>query len=249
MTVMFALDVKDGRVVHGDRGERWRYRSPRSRLAADPAPSKVLAAVHRQLGLRDYYVADLDSIATGGVAESRLRYLPAECPWASLWIDAGSHDREQTQRLLNAGYARVIVGLETLPRLNLLGKLYEEFGERVVFSLDLRNGQPTAIDPNMLGRSSEAILDKIACLGAVDAIVLDIAKVGTRDGYDQRRASQLEGLASILSLHVGGGIADLAEAERLLEYVARSIIVATLVYNGALGWNEIVRLTYDREFT
>ena len=61
----------------------------------------------------------------------------------AIMVDAGAHTPESTFEVLACGASQVVVGLETLRAFTDLADIVRVVGEeRVVFSLDLRLGQP-----------------------------------------------------------------------------------------------------------
>ena len=107
-------------------------------------------------------------------------------------VDAGVSEPEPARALLELGAQRVIVGTETLTGPDALDRLLAELPEGVVLSVDLRDGRLLSPDPQLAGLPA---LDAVARLhrpGLREAIVLDLARVGSGAGPDvgaDRRAS------------------------------------------------------------
>ena len=104
---------------------------------------------------------------------------------APLWLDAGISRAMQARRALGLG-ARVVVGLETLPSFDALEEICLAVdGERVAFSLDLRDGQPLVRDDAAIAAAPAAVMaERAAASGARTIIVLDLARVGSGSGLD-----------------------------------------------------------------
>src|SRR5262249_33828926 len=128
-----------GQVVRGVAGRRSEYRPVVSRLTASCEPVAVARAFEAALGLRELYLADLDAIAG---AEPAWPVLEALCGAGfGLWVDAGVRCASRAVELMRAGVQRVGVGLEALAGPGELAAAVAGCGERVVLSLDLREGQ------------------------------------------------------------------------------------------------------------
>src|SRR5207245_1758187 len=102
-------------------------------------------AFHDRLGCDEWYVADLDAISGAAPQRSLVRALAAL--GGRLLVDAGVSTPARARETLadggGASAARVVIGLETLPSLAALGDVARVVGrERLVFSLDLREGEP-----------------------------------------------------------------------------------------------------------
>ena len=60
-----------------------------------------------------------------------------------LWLDAGVSSAGHAQDVLGLGARQVVVGLETLRSYDALSSICATLGgDRVAFSLDLRDGEP-----------------------------------------------------------------------------------------------------------
>src|SRR5262245_20495022 len=239
MVVLGVLDLRAGRAVHARAGARKRYEPVRI-LAGAPIGHGDAHAVARfyreQLGLTDLYAADLDAITGRACQNALVSVLAADGP---LWLDAGVSSLEGARHVLALGIARVIVGLETLESWDALrGMCSGVRGERVAFSLDLRNGQPLTrgIEP------STGVADIAA--GAVDAgarsiIVIDLARVGTGAGLDLELISRVREAARGVTLLAGGGVRGLADVRRLAEAGCDGVLVATALHDGRIGAADI----------
>jgi len=229
MRVIGVIDLKDGVAVHAVRGERQRYRPLRSRLVDGADPVDVARALRDRLGLRELYVADLDAIAGGTGHEETLRALAAE---AELMLDAGVSDAAGIERLLALGAARVIVGTETLADAGAFAGLALE---HLVLSLDLRAGRVLSRDPELATLGPGEALARLTRAGLREAIVLDLARVGSGEGPDLELVGELHGRFPQLALLAGGGVRDVADLRALERAGAAGALVATALHSGAIG--------------
>ncbi|MGH7675058.1 MAG: HisA/HisF-related TIM barrel protein, partial [Gemmatimonadales bacterium] len=144
MRVIPVLDLKGGRAVHARGGRRETYGPVRSRLAPGEGDALALARAYREaLGCDESYVADLDAIAGGAPQHGLLGSIVRL--GSQLLVDAGCTTPERAREVVTAGAARVVVGLETLRSFEALAAIAVAVGgERVVFSLDLWQGEPVA---------------------------------------------------------------------------------------------------------
>ena len=106
---------------------------------------RAAPGIPRRLGVHECYVADLDAIQGGAVQRGLIRQL-AEFHTGfagALLVDAGTSQPGGAFEVLSCGASEVVVGLETLQAFADLAAIVEVVGpSRVVFSLDLRLGQP-----------------------------------------------------------------------------------------------------------
>jgi phosphoribosylformimino-5-aminoimidazole carboxamide ribotide isomerase len=233
MRVIGVIDLKDGVAVHAVRGERERYRPVRSELVEGAAPVDVARALRDRLGLRELYVADLDAIAGGRGHDETLRALAVE---AELMVDAGAADAAGVGRVLSLGAARAIVGTETLADAGAFAALPLD---RLVLSLDMRAGRVLARDPRLATLGPGEALARLTRAGLREAIVLDLARVGSGEGPDVELVRELHGRFPQLALLAGGGVRDAADLRALARAGAAGALVATALHSGAIGRDDL----------
>src|SRR4051794_34050109 len=181
LRVVGVIDLKAGTAVHAVRGERERYRPVRSVIAGnDGDPLSLARAFRTDLELDELYVADLDAITGEGENGETIAALARE---ARVMVDAGVSEPERARQLLELGGHRVIVGTETLSGPAALDRLLEEMPQ-VVLSVDLRDGRVLSPDPRLAGLPALDAVARLSRTGLREAIVLDLARVGSRAGPD-----------------------------------------------------------------
>ena len=238
MRIIGVIDVRDGRAVHARGGRRAGYAAVATvggvNVAGDAA---VLARVYvESLGVRELYVADLDAIArgSGAVNDEVLRGVAAT--GVPVMVDAGVSTALDARRVLDAGATRVVVGLETLSGFDALDGICSAVGgERVAFSIDLRDGALIA-SPNVLrvaGRVA-GVAARAALAGVGSVIVLDLARVGSRAGIDLDVMRAVRASVPGVALFAGGGVRDDADLVALADVGCDGALVATALQRGLL---------------
>lgn len=237
MRVIPVIDLKGGAAVHAVRGERERYRPLRSEIVAGSDPVRVARAFREALGLEELYVADLDAIAGGHLHRDVIAALAAE---ARVMVDAGATDVTAVRLLLELGAAGVVVGTESLTDQAALERLRAELPDApLVLSLDLRAGQIVSPDPELAGLGAPEALARLGGCGIHDAIVLDLARVGSGAGPDVALVSGLHARLPALELLAGGGVRDIDDLHALAAAGAAGTLVATALHSGAIGRDEL----------
>jgi phosphoribosylformimino-5-aminoimidazole carboxamide ribotide isomerase len=234
--VVGVLDLAGGVAVHAVRGERERYRPVRGRLApsADPV---ALARGFGAIGGRELYVADLDAIRGGALQAETIAALAAE---TRVIVDAGTTAADRVRDLLGLGVAGVVVGTETLDDVATLPALAEAAGpDGPVLSLDLRDGRTISRAPALDGRPALEALDALAAAAPREAIVLDLARVGTGGGPDVELVAEVSARFPGLAVLAGGGVRDAADLEALQRAGAAGALVGTALHTGAIGAAEL----------
>jgi len=231
--VIPVLDLARGRAVSGRGGRRETYAAVRSRLISTTGDARALVAAYRDaLGCDECYVADLDALAGGAVQREALRDLATL--GSRLLVDAGVATPARARDLLADGVRQVIVGLETLPSFDALAAVIRAVGPaRVIFSLDLRNGEPLSISER--GGTPVDLARAAVAAGAAGLLVLDLARVGSGEGADIALLAALRRVHPDVELLAGGGVATVRQLEDLAEVGIDAALVGTALHDGSLS--------------
>ena len=220
------LDVLHGVVVRGVGGRRGEYRPIVSRLTASTDPVEVARSLVAAFHPAELYLADLDGIAGAPPAVGVYRAIREL--GVRLWVDAGVRDGAGARAIAAAG-CDVVAGLETVPGPEALREIVAAVrADRVVFSLDLRDGVPLRDWPNP---APTAIASGITRL-----IVLDLARVGGGSGTGtDELCRQLASNDPHVEVIAGGGVAGPADVDRLAAYGVRGVLVASALHDGRIA--------------
>ncbi len=236
MRVIPVLDVRSGRAVHAVAGDRAHYGPLRSVLHAGSDPVDLARAARDVLGLGELYLADLDAIVDGSApALPLLRALAGL--GLTTWVDAGVRDAADVPRLIGAGVARVVVGLETVRGPSALAGIVAAAGaDRVAFSLDLVDGRPLVDTRGEWGTDDPGALADLAVDAGVRALIrLDLARVGTGRGVGPALDRDRPGVDRI----VGGGVAGPADLAALARLGYAAVLVGSALHDGRIGAGDV----------
>lgn len=234
--ILGVVDLRRGLAVRARGGQRHKY-APVGRVAGENIPPGDATALARQFvdrfGVSALYVADLDAIERRVPQEAVLRTLATMN--APMWLDAGIASLDEARGALECGASRLIVGLETLPSFEVLESIVKAAGgERVVFSLDLRDGQPIATTPALAQQGPERLAARATHAGVSAIVMLDLARVGSGSGVDLDMISRLTSRISPVPLYAGGGIRSIADLEQLRGVGCDGALVATALLDGQI---------------
>jgi phosphoribosylformimino-5-aminoimidazole carboxamide ribotide isomerase len=228
--VVPVLDLLGGCVVRGVAGRRHEYRPIVSRLTTSSKPGDVATAIRNRFGLDELYLADLDAIAEARPAVNV--YEELRTLGFSLWVDAGLRRADDAATL--GLVAKLVAGLETLAGPDELRLLVERFGHRVVFSLDLRGGEPLGDRTAWRGGVEEIAAAAIGA-GVRGLIVLDLARVGMSGGTGtESLCSRLVAAYPEVEVFAGGGVRGPEDLHRLRDGGAAGVLVASALHDGRL---------------
>ena len=218
MDLILALDLMNGLVVHGKKGERSTYRPLTWGVASSAEP---LAYV-RDMKPRSLYIADLDRIE--GVGSHDRAILDCCRLVERCLVDRGSRSPEDAACGENMF---PVIGTETA-------------GEDLMaynggfLSVDIVDGKviPRGEDPLRILRLAEKG-DFEGC------IILSLGSVGTESGIPSLPLEEMRATFT-RTLLFGGGVASLDDLRLLADLGFDGAIVATAVHRGAIPL-EVVR--------
>lgn len=214
--------------VHAVRGERERYRP-----VGDPL--SLARRFRDRLGLDELYVADLDAITGTGRNTTVLHALARE---TRVMVDAGIGGAAGARAVLDLGVHRVVAGTETLTDADTLDELLPD----AVLSVDLRDGRTLSRDPQLAGLPAPDAMARLHRAGLREAIVLDLARVGSGAGPDVGLIAELHAAFPDLELLAGGGVRDVDDLRALRDAGAAGALVATALHDGVIGPRELAGL-------
>jgi phosphoribosylformimino-5-aminoimidazole carboxamide ribotide isomerase len=236
MRIVGVLDLLGRRIVRGVGGRREEYRPIVSRLTSSCDPLAVACAYREVFGLEELYLADLDAI--GGAAPCRGIYADLRREGFRLQVDAGIRQVRDVDHLREAGVETIVAGLETLAGLDVLGELARELGSRLVFSLDLRQGQPVVTREQA---SSRALAQRAVELGVKRILVLDLARVGEGQGPGtEELCADLVCAHPGVEISAGGGIRGREDLARLRQAGVAAVLVASALHDGRLTREDLL---------
>jgi phosphoribosylformimino-5-aminoimidazole carboxamide ribotide isomerase len=244
MRIIPVLDVMNGEVVRGVGGRRSEYLPIVSRLTTSTDPVDVARALVETFHPRDLYLADLDALR--GAPRNLNAYRGILALGARLWVDAGIADVDEARVVADAG-CDVVVGLETVPTPEMLAAIVAAIGsERVIFSLDLKDGVPLRDSwdrsPTLSGQvrtpvptAREIAARAIAC-GVHRLIVLDLARVGGGAGTGtDELCRQIASDHPEIEVIAGGGVAGPKDLTRLQACGVQGVLVASALHDGRIS--------------
>jgi phosphoribosylformimino-5-aminoimidazole carboxamide ribotide isomerase len=233
LKIIPVIDVLGGIVVHAVRGRRKEYQPLKSVLCASTDPVDAAAAL-KALGFGELYVADLDAI-TGRHQNFSLFKRIADETGLELMVDAGVTSLKAAEEALDNNVSKVIIGTETLPSISFVAEAVESFGsERVMISLDLMGNK--IIGGFELGTLAEPIslLREFQDMGVSQIIVLDLTKVGSREGVNLSFLREVLGNIKA-RVFIGGGVRDVKDLTKLKEVGVFGVLVATALHSGKIS--------------
>lgn len=242
--VIGVLDLSEGLAVHAQGGARAHYgpvRALAGRNIAVGDAALIARWYFETLGLREIYIADLDALR--GLPPQRSLIKKLASLGAGVWLDAAIASVAAAGAAIDDGVGQVVVGLETLPSFAVLQEICAAFGTpNVVFSLDLRRGEPMfARGAPHRGQTVEQLAAAAVQAGAGSVIVLDVARAGMRRGVDVGLLRRIRAAVPEAQLVVAGGVRGLSDLATAASAGCDAALVATALYDGRILADDIAR--------
>jgi phosphoribosylformimino-5-aminoimidazole carboxamide ribotide isomerase len=242
MKILPVLDLCGGIVVRAVAGRRSEYRPLVSRLTDSTDPLAVATAIRERFGWTEFYLADLNAIA--GAEPAFRTYDQLRAAGFRLWLDAGVRDVADAERLAKCGVGQVVVGLETVHGPAAWRAIVERLGaERVVFSLDLRDGRPLTASGGWDGVDVGPIVERVVTDGGRRVVVLDLARVGTGTGTNTEIiCAGLVRRHPGVEFYAGGGVRDMEDVRRMSATGVAGVLVASALHDGQITQTVVMDL-------
>ena len=172
---------------------------------------------------------------TGGQPSFSLFKRIADKSGLKIMVDAGVANLKRAEDLLESGVSKVIIGTESLSNTVFVAEAVESLGsDEIIVSLDLMGNR--VISGFELGRLAEplTLLSELMALGVSQIIVLDLEKVGSREGINLSFLQKV--LQNIKAeVIVGGGVRDVKDLAELNCLGVFGALVATALHSGKIS--------------
>jgi phosphoribosylformimino-5-aminoimidazole carboxamide ribotide isomerase len=231
MEVIPAIDLKGGKCVRLYQGDY----SQETVFSQDP----VGMALHWQsLGAPRLHIVDLDGAAKGELCHAPLVTEMARSVKIPLQLGGGIRRLDVIEQVLGSGVARAILGTVAIEDLALVERACQGFGDRVIVSIDARDGfvathgwkEKTKI-------AASELVEKMASLGVKRFIYTDIARDGTLTEPNFDAIADLVGKTS-LPIIAAGGVSSLEHLKKLAGLGVEGAIIGRALYTGDLDLRE-----------
>lgn len=238
MLVIPAVDIKEGRCVRLFQG-----RADRETVyGEDPS---ALARKWEGEGARLLHVVDLDGAFEGEPKNwGKVKEIVSSVN-IPLELGGGIRSPETVETILSAGVWRVIIGSGAVESPDFLEAIFREFQEKIVPSIDARDGRVMikgwAEGTNLGATGLGKILKKI---GFKLVIYTDTAVDGTLRGPNLTALERFLDRTG-LKIIAAGGISrreDIVQLKRLERKGLIGVITGKAIYDGTLNLKEAIKL-------
>ena len=231
MEVIPAIDLRGGRCVRLVQGDYDRELV----FSDDPVET---ARRWVEAGATRLHVVDLDGAREGRpVNDASVRAIIASAG-VPVEVAGGVRDLDAVQRWVDAGADRVVLGTAVVRRPELAAEAYRAHGERIVVSIDAKDGLVATQGWEETSEvRAEELLRQLAAAGIPRFIYTDIARDGTLTSPNYEAVEAMV-KASDAKVIAAGGVAEVSHLVRLAELGVEGAIVGLALYDGRVDLRE-----------
>src|SRR5699024_3424995 len=186
------------------------------------------------------HIVDLNGAKTGDSINKDVINHIAQSTTIPVQVGGGIRSLETIQGYLENGVSRVIIGTAAITDREFLKEAIQQYGERIVVSLDARDGF-IATDGWTDTSDTKALdlVQELESLGLQTIVYTDIAKDGMLEGpniIEQREIHQ----ATTMQVVASGGITTTADIQALAEEKLYGAIIGKALYDGKLSLESVL---------
>jgi phosphoribosylformimino-5-aminoimidazole carboxamide ribotide isomerase len=226
MHLIPVIDVKNGVVVHAQRGQRANYQPINSLLSPSANIYEVIEAFLQLHDFKTLYLADLNAITQQGDNQALIHAVLQHYPLINFWLDCGyvAH----TKLFNDLANYRCVLGSECYHDNNLLS-----LSNNCILSLDF-SAHHEKLGAQRLFNEPE--------LWPAQVIIMTLARVGSDLGpdiatlrYYQQSYPQIDFIAS-------GGVRHIADVQQLKAMGINKVLIASALHTKTISKADIDRL-------
>lgn len=238
MLIIPAIDLKEGKCVRLWRGEK----NKEIVYSLDPV---AVAKMWVKMGAKRLHIVDLDGAWKGKPQHLKIVEKIAREVDVPLEFGGGIREFSILKEVLRRGVKYAILGSRALSP-KFMKKACEEFKERIIVSLDVREGR-VATDG---WRTQTSILAEDLCrelvkIGVNTIILTDIFRDGTLKGVNIEKIKKFIEKSGKVNLVISGGIFSLNEIKKIMNLKTQKIIgiiIGKALYDKKIKLKEAISL-------
>ncbi len=238
MLIIPAIDIREGRCVRLTEGK-----FENVEIFSDNPIAVAMKWVNK--GAMMLHIVDLDGAKYGELINISLVEQMVKKVNVPLQVGGGIRSYKEAERLICLGVSRVILGTILWKDKVLAKKLFEDFSEKIVASIDARDGK-VAIEgwQNVLTIDALNFAGEMERLGAKRIIYTDIKRDGTLMGPNVSNIEKMLKNISIPLIYSGGitSLDDIKKLMRLKSSGLEGVIVGKALYKERILLEEALKL-------
>jgi len=234
MIIFPAIDILKGKCVRLIQGD---YN--REKVYGDSPVDMAKQWVEK--GAEFIHIVDLDGAKSGKSINEAIIIEIAKTIDVPIQVGGGIRSMETVERYLNNGINRVIIGTAAIENEAFLSDAVNRYGERIVVSLDAKNGY-IATD-GWTDTSDVLALDlvkRLEQIGVKTIVYTDIAKDGMLQGPNLAEQKAINE-ATAIDVIASGGVTTKEDVENLKKLNMYGAIVGKALYDGKITFEQLIQ--------
>lgn len=231
MEVIPAIDLRGGKCVRLYQGDY----SKETVFSDDPVS---MAVRWESTGAKRLHLVDLDGAAEGKLCNADVIGEIAKRVQIPVQIGGGIRLIETMEHLLNLGIDRMILGTVALEEPDLVTEACQNFGERIIVSIDAKDGYVRGRGWKEEGSLHiEEVISQMESRGVIRFIYTDISRDGTLTEPNYEEIERFKASTKIPVI-AAGGIASIEHLKKLSEIGVEGAITGRAIYTGNIDLKE-----------
>ena len=224
-----AIDILEGQVVRLERGDY----SKKTVYADNPAQ---VAKDFEARGARRLHVVDLEGALKGLPLNLSIIRNLVKSVKIPIQVGGGIRDLETIKALLDLGVERVILGTSAVANKDLIKQACVQFGERIIVSIDVKEGLAQVEGwTKETRRYASDLAKEMVSLGIKHFIYTDISRDGMLSGPNLKAIEEFARAVAVPVI-ASGGISSLKDIEELKKIAhLEGCIIGKAIYSGKIN--------------
>ena len=234
MQIIPAIDIKNGKCVRlfqGDYDKETIYSNNPIEMALN----------WKNQGAKIIHIVDLDGAKSGKSKITKIVQKIINDVRIPVEIGGGIRNLITMKRLFNIGVTRIILGTVTLEKINLLKKLIDLYGDKVIVSVDVNNGM--LMKKGWLEVSNFSlipIIKQIEKVGVKTVIFTDITRDSTLTEPNYKNIMLIRKNTK-MKLIIAGGISSINQIKKLQRIKVDGVIIGKALYEEKINLKEVIK--------
>lgn len=227
MIIIPAIDIKDGTCVRLVQGEQ----ETAVKVAEDPIE---VALKFEKAGATQLHIVDIDGAISGKMVNEKIILDIAQKTGLQVQAGGGIRSLDDAKMFLENGVSKLVIGKVALHNRELLEKLVEMYGDRIVASIAAKDGLVAADGWLSISEIDYMTLaSEMEKMGVRNLIFTDISRNGTMDGPNLDALDKLNYTFS-MNIIASGGISSLKDIIDLSNLNLHAAICGKALYSGTM---------------
>lgn len=239
MKIYPAIDIKNGKCVRLFQGQADQV----TEYGDDPV-TMALNWINQKA--KRLHLVDLDGAFSGSQAAKEAILRIRKATDLPLQVGGGIRTEADVKSYLDAGIDRVILGTVAISDPELTQRLVQTYGDRIVVSVDARDGYVTTDGwVNASEVTALSLFEKLDDIGVKTVVYTDISRDGAMTGPN------LDALAAASKAFSGtiiasGGVSSMDDLKALESIGIQDAIIGKAIYEGSIDLTEAVAVFEEK---